>query len=99
MEKILLLTCSTITILIVIPLLVRMSQKGFGIVPRLYVALFGASLMVLSQSVITGHRLFGYLPEMVLSGLVAMGFIAALVAAYRDPDRSQERTSVFHNLF
>lgn len=99
METILLLACSTITILIVIPLIVRMAQKGLGVLPRLYVAIFGVALMLVSQAAVTGHRVFGYLPELTLAIAIAAGFIAALVAAYSDPDRNSDRVGVFRSLF
>lgn len=96
METLILLLSAVIAIFVAVPLIVRMAQKGFALLPRLYVAVFACSILLLGQTAITGNRPLGYFPEVVISVFVALGLTVALALANKDPDR---KLASFRSLF
>lgn len=99
MESYVLIASATTAVLITVPLLVRMAQKGFSWAVRLYVAVFACGVMLLCQTAITGSRPLGYFPEIVISASVAIGLIAAFCASYANEDSPRDRVSVFRSFF
>ena len=89
MERYLLFTFSVITFFVMIPVLVRLGQSRAAWWTRLYVAIFGASAMASAFCMASGNRPFGYTPELIVAGCVAIGFVTALHLLYKDRDGYQ----------
>lgn len=99
MEYVLLLTPAVIAAMICVPLIVQMARRGFAWYARLYVALMAVSVMLVCQTSASGVRPFGYLPEILLVGLVAIGFLVGLILSLNLPSSRSERVGMFKSPF